>query len=541
MSARAATEAAWTRLHDGLVRHGRLRAAQRAAEAEASPFVRHWLLVRLAEYAAWTKPGVGVAFFPAVFNTPSADGAAGGVFRVRVRDEGSAFGRSVDPRFRAGLAAALEALKRRTNLAGSADPAAFSVEVLPNPGNVEGASLDLAVAVATCSLVLNRPPPADTAYSGVLGGPAPESLRLSEKRAALDAEWGPTSRLAVVGPPATRCEDFSGLDTLLARHFGAPVERAPLPTRAEALLSKWPFEVQQALSLLQEAGDRLGPIPTYRLAARGAENANHGGFSGLAREFEALAARFESRADVSDRALLAASGGIARLDADALEGPDGAEAHLRGHLERLCLAPIFDGTGDEPAMRLFGTSARVASALGRHDEAVELGLKGLAAAPPAERFRSAGDVALWHLRGGDPGAALAQLDAAAAEVAADPHLRPEAGTQAFHDLFRARTLLALGRRDEALALHARLADARPLAVVLGRLELGVALGLDVADALRAFDAEQAEKPDGQRPGTVVSRYRARIERLRGAACDEALAERLAPGATLERLVLRLAY
>ena len=518
-------EQAWQRIHEQFVRRGRIHSAASEVRKERSAFVRYWLERRLAEYDAHRRQEAGAAFFPAVFDTP-LNGAVGGLWRVSVaRLFGREADHAVDARFRRGVEKGIDAAKP-----GQRVPAlGFQVEVRPDPGPVVGESFDVAVAVATYSLLIERPVPKDVAFTGVLDGQSHDVLRLAEKRAVVDAEWGHAAKLAVVGADAARCDRSASLGALLVRHFGplpTPATGQSLKARLEGYLNAPHHEATgvRALELLKDsAGKGVSAQLVYHVAANGVRAANHAGHSELATEIALCVAEITPFADASDRALLEASVGIALIDRGE---PRAAVAHLGAVIDRSPAGPALDSTGDGRILQIYGTMARALSAVGDDQGALHYGELACRVAPLEDRYRSAGDLALWQLRAGAPVAAWATLEAAANAVEAEPDAAPDAGSRAYHDLFKARVQLALGRTDEALAGYQSLDGSRDLSIRLGRLELGVCLGLDMSQALAAFDTDLAGLLT--KPG-IVSRYRARVELARGQSADRDAIERWSGG------------
>lgn len=530
---------AWDRLHGSWILRGRLHTADQGVAQETRPFVRHWLGRRLAEYDAYRSGGVGVAFFPAVFDRP-VDGAVGGLWRIKVEVGPVAVGQAplagVLPQHQSAVQAGLDAASSR----GVTPAQGVTVAIFPAPTQVavEGESLHLALAVATFSAVTSLRVPEARAFSGVLGAGSSAVLRLSEKRAVVEAAWGSEGKLLSLGAEAEGVGSFQSLGALLA-HVFPMVPTSPQRPLRERLAYFWndpKHTLGQAEALLRD-GTRLLPArDVYRLAAEGVRLANHGGASARALEIAAQAAQANDAADPSDRAVLEASVAIALVDRGHFER---AAAHILGQLEHFPAGPAVDSTGDLNITQLYGTLARALSASGDDDGAIDWGRNAWRTSPPLERFRNAGDLALWLHRAGRDAEARDTLDAARARVAADPELGPDATTWAFHHVVSGRVHLALGDDNAARADLDGLAGAQDLAIVLGRLELGVRLGAPATDeALRAFDAAHGGLL--ATPG-VVSRYRARIECARGATADHAAISRWAGGFSDAELARKVPY
>ena len=528
---------AWERIHKQFLTRGRIHSAASEVRKEPSAFVHYWLQRRLAEYDMHRLQKVGAAFFPAVFDPP-LNGAVGGLWRVSVYQlDGREADHAVDARFRRGVQKGIEAAKtvHRVPVHG------LRVEVRPDLGPVVGESLDVAVAVATYSALTQLAVPKDVAFTGVLDGQAHDVLRLAEKRAVVDTEWGLTARLAVVGADAERCDRFDSLGALLMRHFGplpTPPTGQSLKARLERYLNASESEATGARAmelLIDSKGKGVSAPLVYRVAAKGVRAANHAGESELATKIARDVAEIAPYADASDRALLEASVGIAFIDRG---DPRAAVAHLGAVIDQSPAGPAIDSTGDGRILQLYGTLARALSAVGDDQGALHYGKLACRVAPLEDRYRSAGDLALWQLRAGAPLAALLTLEAAADAVEADPDAAPDAETRAFHGLFRTRVLLALGRTEEALEGYQSLDGSKDLSIRIGHLELGVCLGLDMTQRLAKFDADLAGLL--AKPG-IVSRYRARIELARGQSADFDAIERWSGGVEPGDLARKVPY
>ena len=515
-----------------------LRVLQAAAAHGGTPLDRHFARQRLRELALDLMPAVGRAWFPVV------GAAGGGLVRVDVFLLDAVHPKLVGPE-----AAHFEpALRAGAELAGEGDLRLVAV-LWPHESAaaIDGTSFELAVALAAWSRVTGRALPEHLALSGhvepAFGVRVPGHLR--QKRDVVTEAWGTTGRL-ISGPSGTPgVEPAANLPNIIHELLGMRLEPPPLGSRLERVAHHrkaraWARVVEAAAGLLADPSlELLAADEAFQVVAQQAQALAHLGRHGEARTtlIEALA-RFGRRVPGHQRAWAAAVLGVAFIDALHF---DDAQAVLDTALAEV--------TGGDDASRfgraqLHGTRARLASALGDHARAFEDGQRALQLTRPHERARNLGDLALWHLRAGDPDTAATWLDQAEAALPAAEAVRPAeaAATRDYLWLFRARLHAAQGEEARALELANALIYNENHAVSLGAAEL--CARLDARPVPEKIDALPDLAPG--RPPSVLTRYRARIELARPAPDLARVAAWVGgpvedPAAVAARLAVQLPY
>lgn len=494
-----------------LIQRGRAFAALRQLHAEASaapPRRAHHLRRRVRGLALELAPAIGRAWF--AFEGPLSARAAGGLARVDVFE-------GYDP--------SCPALAAGARLADRPD-AALHMTFWP-PGvaaGLTGRSVEIAQAVAAWSRLTGVPIPAGVVFTGQIEGDglaAPPAASCAEKVKVVAAELGRTGRL-IVG-----ARDGATLGALLSDAVGVEVG-GPRPLMSEVEDARRAFadrDYQRAARLTKatiERGDgaldadTLVDLGRMRLAAlthEGEVDAALDAWANLAPHLPAVSPARRARA--------AAANAVILLDVDrALD----AAALLDATIAPLLDAPWHDASTRYALCELCGTRARVASALGDHASAALFGARALAFTRPYERARNHGDLALWHLRAGDPSTALAHLDEADAALPATEAVdAPSAQTTAgFLRVFRARALLDLDEPEAAEAMLKGLDADGHFALALVLAEIRGRLGHDLSALLDPLDASRSLAP-GAAIG-AATRLRARIE-LRRPSPDHAAIRR----------------
>ncbi|MBU0551910.1 hypothetical protein KKF91_12190 [Myxococcota bacterium] len=397
-----------------------------------------------------------------------------------------------------GSQAAIEIVKA---LLGRQDAALHAVVHHIEPAELEqlrGASAQLAVAVATWSLLNGQPLPLGVVFTGMVeaDGALITPSGLAEKLDVVEAEHlGLGVLYTGDGPTARGVRALRRLQDIIealgfAFSDGLTFEACLRRVNERIERSDWQLAASLAARGVALGEGDIDEDQLYFLTMRRAEALNHQGQSAAAAACYEGARRWAEEANQADVQRFAAVYGVTLIDQGRAEE---AMTHLRARLDAFPQSGLRGVEARFCLAQLQGTQARACSACGLHDEAIEAGREALRLTRRDERARNLQDLAFWCLRAGRLDEAQAYIDQAhgALEGMARCNQGAARWTSRFLELTQARVWLERHEAPRALALLRAIDHQDHPALLAGIAAPLAARGEDVSAYLTRIDPERS--------------------------------------------------